>query len=84
VDWEKLRQAVELSTIFLDDVIQANEYVPAVPQLKKAAEQARRIGLGMMGLGDLMYHAGPHGSNHPLPRHADFHSRGKCGAFLPS
>jgi ribonucleoside-diphosphate reductase alpha chain len=58
VDWEKLRQAVELSTIFLDDVIEANQYVPAVPQLKKAAEKARRIGLGMMGLGDLMYHIG--------------------------
>jgi ribonucleoside-diphosphate reductase alpha chain len=58
VDWLKLQQAVELSTIFLDDVIQANAYVPAVPQLKKAAEQARRIGLGMMGLGDLMYHCG--------------------------
>jgi ribonucleoside-diphosphate reductase alpha chain len=56
VDWEKLRQAVETSTIFLDDVIQANSYVPAVPQLKKAADQARRIGLGIMGLGDLMYH----------------------------
>ncbi|HSB67047.1 MAG TPA: adenosylcobalamin-dependent ribonucleoside-diphosphate reductase [Anaerolineales bacterium] len=56
VDWEKLRQAVETATIFLDDVIQANAYVPAVPQLKKAADQARRIGLGMMGLGDLMYH----------------------------
>jgi ribonucleoside-diphosphate reductase alpha chain len=58
VDWKKLQQAVELATIFLDDVIQANAYVPAVPQLKKAAEQARRIGLGMMGLGDLMYHCG--------------------------
>ena len=58
VDWEKLRQAVETCTIFLDDVIQANAYVPAVPQLKKAAEQARRIGLGMMGLADLMYHCG--------------------------
>ncbi len=56
VDWEKLRQAVETATIFLDDVIQANAYVPAVPQLKQAADQARRIGLGMMGLGDLMYH----------------------------
>ncbi len=56
VDWEKLRQAVETSVIFLDDVIDANAYVPAVPQLKKAAEQARRIGLGVMGLGDLMYH----------------------------
>ncbi len=58
VDWEKLRLAVETCTIFLDDVIQANAYVPAVPQLKKAAEQARRIGLGMMGLADLMYHCG--------------------------
>jgi ribonucleoside-diphosphate reductase alpha chain len=58
VDWEKLREAVETATIFLDDVIQANAYVPAVPQLKKAADQARRIGLGMMGLGDLMYHCG--------------------------
>lgn len=58
VDWKRLQKAVELSTIFLDDVIQANAYVPAVPQLRKAAEQARRIGLGMMGLGDLMYHCG--------------------------
>jgi ribonucleoside-diphosphate reductase alpha chain len=58
VDWEKLRQAVVTSTIFLDDVIEANAYVPAVPQLKNAANQARRIGLGVMGFGDLMYHCG--------------------------
>jgi ribonucleoside-diphosphate reductase alpha chain len=58
VDWEKLRQQVVLSTIFLDDVVEANAYVPAVPQLKEAALRARRIGLGIMGLGDLMYHAG--------------------------
>lgn len=58
VDWEKLRQSVELATRFLDDVIQANAYVVAVPKLKEAAYQARRIGLGIMGLGDMMYHAG--------------------------
>jgi ribonucleoside-diphosphate reductase alpha chain len=58
VDWEKLRQQVVLSTIFLDDVVEANAYVPAVHQLKEAAHRARRIGLGIMGLGDLMYHAG--------------------------
>ncbi|GAP14266.1 ribonucleoside-diphosphate reductase class II [Longilinea arvoryzae] len=58
VDWEKLRQDVVLSTIFLDDVVDANQYVPAVPQLKEAALRARRIGMGIMGLGDLMYHAG--------------------------
>lgn len=58
VDWEKLRQSVALSTRFLDNVIDANAYVPAVPQLKEAALRARRIGLGIMGLADLMYHAG--------------------------
>jgi ribonucleoside-diphosphate reductase alpha chain len=58
VDWEKLRQITVLSTIFLDDVVDANQYVPAVPQLKEAALRARRIGMGIMGLGDLMYHAG--------------------------
>jgi ribonucleoside-diphosphate reductase alpha chain len=58
VDWEKLLKTVALSTIFLDDVVEANAYVPAVPQLKEAAHRARRIGLGIMGLGDLMYHVG--------------------------
>ncbi len=58
VDWERLRQSVELATIFLDDVVDANAYVPAVPALKEAALRARRIGLGIMGLGDLLYHAG--------------------------
>jgi ribonucleoside-diphosphate reductase alpha chain len=58
VDWEALRKSVVLSTIFLDDVVEANAYVPAVPQLKEAAMRARRIGLGIMGLGDLMYHVG--------------------------
>ncbi len=55
VDWEKLRDTVETATRFLDDVVEANAYVPSVPQLKKAAHQVRRIGLGIMGLGDLMY-----------------------------
>ncbi len=57
VDWEALRETVVLSTIFLDDVVDANAYVPAVPQLKEAAMKARRIGLGIMGLADLLYHA---------------------------
>ncbi len=58
VDWEKLRQSVILATRFLDDVVEANAYVPAVPQLREAAMRARRIGLGIMGLADLMYHVG--------------------------
>ena len=58
VDWETLRKSVVTSTRFLDDVVEANAYVPAVPQLKEAAHKARRIGLGIMGLADLMYHVG--------------------------
>ncbi len=58
VDWLKLRTTVELSTRFLDNVVDANAYVPSVPELREAALNARRIGLGIMGLGDLMYHAG--------------------------
>ncbi|MFN8414101.1 MAG: adenosylcobalamin-dependent ribonucleoside-diphosphate reductase [Anaerolineales bacterium] len=58
VDWETLRQSVVTATRFLDDVVEANAYVPAVPQLSEAAHRARRIGLGIMGLADLMYHSG--------------------------
>lgn len=58
VDWEGLRQTVETATIFLDDVVEANAYVPAVPQLEESAKRARRIGLGIMGLADLLYHVG--------------------------
>lgn len=58
VDWEQLQRTVEEATHFLDNVVTANAYVPAVPQLEEAANRARRIGLGFMGLGDLMYRLG--------------------------
>ncbi len=58
IDWELLRRSTEESTLFLDNVVTANAYVPAVPQLREAALNARRIGLGIMGLGDLFYRVG--------------------------
>jgi ribonucleoside-diphosphate reductase alpha chain len=58
VDWPKLQETVEIGTCFLDNVVDANQYVPAVPEIEEAARRARRIGLGIMGLGDLMFHAG--------------------------
>jgi len=56
VAWTRLKETVEQAVRFLDDVVSANAYVPAVPQLKEAAHRTRRIGLGIMGLGDLLYH----------------------------
>ncbi len=58
VDWAKLQATVELATRFLDNVVDANKYVPAVPEIEEAAHRARRIGLGVMGLGDLMFSVG--------------------------
>ena len=58
VDWQGLQESVESATKFLDDVVDGNAYVPSVPELRDSALKARRIGLGIMGLADLMYHVG--------------------------
>ena len=70
VDWEKLRESVELATLFLDSVVTVNAYVPAVPQLKEAALRARRIGLGIMGLADMMYRLGVRYGSEEAPEFA--------------
>lgn len=58
LDWVAFRETIELSTRFLDNVITANKYVPEVPELRESAENVRRIGLGFMGLADVMYSMG--------------------------
>ncbi|MFO7634528.1 MAG: adenosylcobalamin-dependent ribonucleoside-diphosphate reductase [Caldilinea sp.] len=58
VDWALLERTIRESTSFLDNVVSANAYVPSVPQVAEAAYRARRIGLGIMGVGDMMYKLG--------------------------
>lgn len=58
VDWALLERTIRESTHFLDNVVSANAYVPAVPEVAEAAYRARRIGLGIMGLGDMMFKLG--------------------------
>jgi ribonucleoside-diphosphate reductase alpha chain len=58
MDWGSLKNTVILSTHFLDNVVSANNYIPTVPELREAAESVRRIGLGIMGLADVMYSSG--------------------------
>ena len=58
INWSLLQETTEIATHFLDNVVSANSYIPEVPELRKAAENARRIGLGVMGLADSMYSMG--------------------------
>ena len=56
IDWERLRRAVQLSTHFLENVIDANNY--PLPEITSLAQRIRRIGLGVMGLADLFIRVG--------------------------
>lgn len=58
VDWKKLEETVTLSVRFLDNVVDANKYVSAVPEIEEAARKVRRVGLSVMGLADMMYLTG--------------------------
>lgn len=52
VDWERLDESVRLAVRFLDDVIDVNRY--PVDQLSAGAHATRKIGLGVMGLAEML------------------------------
>ncbi len=56
IDWDHLRQVVQLSTHFLENVIDANQY--PLLEITELAQRIRRIGLGVMGLADLFVRLG--------------------------
>jgi ribonucleoside-diphosphate reductase alpha chain len=58
LDWGAYRDTIRRATRFLDNVIDQNSYVSDVPEVKEAAMNVRRIGLGFMGLADAMYSMG--------------------------
>ncbi len=58
IDWQKLEETTHLVTRFLDDVIDVNKYVSAVPILQEAAWKNRRIGVSIMGFADMLYMVG--------------------------
>jgi ribonucleoside-diphosphate reductase alpha chain len=56
IDWDALRRVVHLSTHFLENVIDANQYPLA--EITDLAQRIRRIGLGVMGLADVFVKLG--------------------------
>jgi ribonucleoside-diphosphate reductase alpha chain len=56
IDWEHLKRVVHLTTHFLENVIDANQYPLA--EITDLAQRIRRIGLGVMGLADLFIKLG--------------------------
>jgi ribonucleoside-diphosphate reductase alpha chain len=56
IDWKEFRRVTRLSTRFLDNVIDANQY--PLPQITDLAQRIRRIGLGVMGFADLLVRLG--------------------------
>ncbi len=56
IDWDRLRRVVHLSTHFLENVIDANQY--PLPEITDLAQRIRRIALGVMGLADVFVKLG--------------------------
>lgn len=52
-DWQRFENVIRITTRFLDNVIDMNKY--PVPEIAEATKRTRRIGLGIMGIADLLF-----------------------------
>lgn len=52
-DWQRYEETIRKTTRYLDNVIDVNTY--PIPEIDKASKDSRRIGLGVMGVADLLF-----------------------------
>ena len=52
-DWQGYEEIIRKTTRFLDNIIDVNNY--PVDEINVASKESRRIGLGVMGVADLLY-----------------------------
>jgi len=52
VDYERLKKVVRTATVFLDNVIDCNRF--PIPEIEKMTLKTRKIGMGIMGLHDML------------------------------
>lgn len=55
-DWTNLRNTIHIAVRFLDNVLSVNEY--PLPEIRENCNNTRRIGLGIMGLHDMLLKLG--------------------------
>ncbi|MCD6367757.1 MAG: adenosylcobalamin-dependent ribonucleoside-diphosphate reductase [Candidatus Aenigmarchaeota archaeon] len=52
-DWKEFERVIHIATRFLDNIVEINEY--PLKENEEMTLKTRKIGLGMMGLADLLY-----------------------------
>ncbi len=65
IDFDGLRDTIHCAVRFLDNTIDVSEY--PIPEIKRMVRGNRKIGLGLMGFADMLYHLKiPYNSNEAL------------------
>jgi len=58
INWDQLAESTELLVRFLDNVVTWNEDLNALEKQRIAAKETRRLGLGVMGIADMLNQLG--------------------------